>query len=104
MMVDGVERSVRLAAAAALRTLVVRRRGRARRAARIRPLRAQPPEHRRDEESDQSPGHDRRRRFLGDLAWSAAILLSLTAVAYAALHGADILGELDDLRVLPDSY
>jgi hypothetical protein len=28
----------------------------------------------------------------------------LTIVAYTALHGTDILGELDELRVVPGSY
>lgn len=44
------------------------------------------------------------RRVLGDLGWSAAILLLLVIVAYTALHGADILGALDELRVVPGGY
>lgn len=93
MMGDGIDRSVRLVAAAALLTLVARRRAR-----------APPPAPLRAQESGLSPGHDRRRRFWNDLVWSGAILLLLTIVAYAALHGADILGELDELRVIPGSY
>jgi hypothetical protein len=41
---------------------------------------------------------------LADLAWSAVVLLLLTIVVYTALHGADVLAELDDLRLVPGSY
>jgi hypothetical protein len=101
MIADGFERSVRLAAAATLLARFARRRGNTPRLSQIR--RAWPNQS-CDEEPHRSAEHDRRRRPWGDLVWSVVILLLLTIVAYTALHGADVLAELDELGLVPGGY
>jgi predicted nucleic acid-binding Zn ribbon protein len=104
MIADGIERSVRLAAAAAMLALLARRRGKAPRVlptGRARPARPDP---RCDEESRRMYERDRRRPPWADLAWSVVILLLLTVVVYTVLHGADVLTELDDLSLAPGGY
>ncbi len=102
MIADGLERSIRLAAAAALLAFFARRRGKSPRESRID--RTTRPDPRCDEGLHQGFEGNRRRGPLADLAWSAVVLLLLTIVVYTALHGADVLAELDDLRLVPDSY
>ena len=49
--------------------------------------------------------HDRQGQPWGDLALVVrSLLLLLTIVAYTALHGADVLAELDDLGLVPGAY
>jgi predicted nucleic acid-binding Zn ribbon protein len=102
MIVDGLERSIRLAAEAALLALFAGRRDKSPRAPQID--RAARPESRGDEECRQACEHNRRRQPWADLIWSFVILLLLTIVVYTALHGADVLAELDDLGLVPGAY
>ena len=102
MIADGLERSIRLAAAAALLAFFARRRGKSTRESRIdRSLRAA---RRCDEESLQASEHDRRPQPWADLLWSLVTLLLLAVVVYTALHGADVLAELDDLGLVRSPY
>ena len=101
MIADGLERSIRLAATAALLAFFARRRGKS-------PLKSQidrtaRPDH-CDQESREGPGNYRQHQPWADLLWSLVILLLLTIVVYTALHGADVLAELDDLGLVPDAY
>ena len=102
MIADGLERSIRLAAAAAVLAFFARRRGKSPRASQID--RTTRPDPRCDEESRQASEHDRRRQPWADLLWSFVTLLLLTIVVYTALHGADMLAELDDLGLVPVAY
>jgi predicted nucleic acid-binding Zn ribbon protein len=102
MIADGLERSIRLAAAAALLAFFARRRGKSPRTSQID--RAARPEPRCDEESREGSEHDRQRQPWADLIWSFVTLLLLTIVVYTALHGADVLAELDDLGLVPGGY
>ena len=95
MIADGLERSLRLAAAAALLALLARGRGKSTRESRIDHSRRATP--RCDEESHHASEHERGRRPWADLLWSLVTLLLLALVAYAALRGANVLAELDDL-------
>jgi hypothetical protein len=104
MIADGFERSIRLAAAAALLAFFARRRGKSPRASQIDRTRTTQPDPQCDEESREASEHNRRRGPLADLAWSVVILLLLTIVVYTALHGADVLAELDDLGLVPGAY
>ncbi len=102
MIDDGLERSIRLAAAAALLAFFARRRGKS-------PLESQIDRTARtdshcDEESRQGSGDHGRHQPWVDLLWSFVILLFVTIVAYTALHGADVLAELDDLGLVPGAY
>jgi hypothetical protein len=102
MTSDGLERSIRLAAAAALPAFFARRRGKS-------PLKVQTDctartDPHRDEEPHQGSGSQRRHQPWADLLWSFVILLLLTIVVYTALHGADVLAELDDLGLAPGAY
>lgn len=102
MIADGLERSGRLAAAAALLAFFSPRRGRPSRESRIdRSLRAAP---RCDEESLQASEYDRRPQPWADLLWSLVTLLLLAVVVYTAFHGADVLAELDDLGLVRSPY
>jgi predicted nucleic acid-binding Zn ribbon protein len=102
MIADGFERSIRLAAAAALLAFFARRRGKSPRVSQIdRAARREP---RCDDESRQVSEYDRRRQPWADLIWSFVTLLLLTVVVYTALHGADVLAELDDLGLIPGGY
>jgi hypothetical protein len=101
MIADGLERSVRLAAAAALLAWFARRRGNAPRVSQTDRTRPNPL---CDQEPRRSPEHDRQRRPWSDLGWSAVIMVLLTIVAYTALHGADVLAELDELGLVPGGY
>jgi hypothetical protein len=101
MIADGFERPVRLAAAAALLARFARRRGNAPRVSRIHRTR---PNQLCDQEPHRPADYDRQRRAWGDLVWSVVILLLLTIVAYTALHGADVLAELDELGLVPGGY
>jgi hypothetical protein len=104
MIADGLERSIRLAAAAALLSFFARRRGKSPRESQIDRTQTTRPDPRCDEGSHQGSEGNRRGGPLADLAWSAVVLLLLTVVVYTALHGADVLAELDDLRLVPGSY
>lgn len=95
MIADGLERSTRLAVAVALLAFFARRRGESTRESRIYP--SSRSAQRCDEESLQVAEHDRRPRPWADLIWSLVILLLLAVVVYTALHGADVLAQLDDL-------
>ncbi|MEO8566616.1 MAG: hypothetical protein ABI541_09565 [Betaproteobacteria bacterium] len=100
MIADGLERSIRLAAAAALLAFFARRRGKSPRESPLdRAPRAAP---RCDEESRQPSEH--HRQPWGDLLWSLVTLLLLSVVVYTALHGADVLAELDDLGLVRSAY
>jgi predicted nucleic acid-binding Zn ribbon protein len=102
MIADGFERSIRLAAAAALLAFFARRRGKSPRVSQIdRAARREP---RCDDESRQGSEYDRRRQPWADLIWSFVTLLLLTVVVYTALHGADVLAELDALGLIPGGY
>ena len=57
-----------------------------------------------DEASRQACENYRRHQPWADLLWSLVILLLLTIVVYTALHGADVLAELDDLGLVPGAY
>ncbi|MEP6998683.1 MAG: hypothetical protein ABI900_13610 [Betaproteobacteria bacterium] len=98
MIADGVERSVRLGAAAALLASFARRRGRTPRASSIERSRTMPGGRRSGEDAHPASGRDRPQRPWVDLAWWLAIFLLLAIVAYTALHGADVLADLDELR------
>jgi len=101
MIAEGLERSIRLVAAAAVLALFARRSGKLPRESQIdRTARRTP----RCDEASRQTSNDRRRGPLADLAWSAVVLLLLTIVVYTAWHGADVLAELDDLRLVPGSY
>ena len=102
MTADGLERSIRLAAAAALLAFFARRRGKS-------PLKSQSdrtahPDPHCDQESREGLGNHRRHQPWADLLWSSVIVLLLTIVVYTALHGADVLVELDDLGLVPGAY
>jgi hypothetical protein len=102
MTSDGLERSIRLAAAAALPAFFARRRGKSLLASQTdRTVRPVP---HCDEESHQGCGNHRRHQPWADLLWSSVILLLLSIVVYTALHGADVLVELDDLGLVPCAY
>jgi hypothetical protein len=104
MIADGIERSVRLAVAAAMLAFFARRGGKAPRVSPIDRARTTRPDPRCNEESRQASERDGRRPPWADLAWSVVILLLLTVVVYTALHGADVLAELDDLGLAPGGY
>ena len=102
MTSDGLERSIRLAAAAALLAFFARRRGKS-------PLKSQTERTARtdphgDDEWRAGSGNHRQHQPWADLLWSFVILLLLTIVVYTALHGADVLAELDDLGLVPGAY
>jgi hypothetical protein len=101
MIADRIERSVRLAAAAGVLAILARRGSKASRILPTDRPRATRLDPRCDQESRPMYERDRRRPLWADLAWSAVILLLLTLVAYTALHGADVLAELDDLGLAP---
>lgn len=102
MIADGFERSIRLAAAAALLAFFARRRGESPLESQID--RAAHTDPHCDENARQGSGNHRRHQPWADLLWSFVILLLLTIVAYTALHGADVLAELDDLGLVPGAY
>jgi predicted nucleic acid-binding Zn ribbon protein len=102
MIADGLERSVRLAAAAALLAFFARHRGKSPRESQID--RTTRPDPHCDEESREASENNRRHQPWADLLWSFVILLLLTVVVYTALHGADVLAELDDLGLVPGAY
>jgi hypothetical protein len=104
MIADGIERSVRLAAAAALLAFFARCRGKAPPVSPLDRQRPARPHPRCDEASRQAFERDRRRSPWADVAWSLVILVLLTLVVYAELHGANILSELDDLGLAPGGY
>ena len=103
MIADGLERSIRLAAAAALLAFFARRRGKSPRESQIDRTTTRPDPH-CDEESRQGSENNRRHQPWADLLWSFVILLLLTIIVYTALHGADVLAELDDLGLVPGAY
>lgn len=99
MIADGLERSIRLAAAAALLAFFARRRGKSPRESQTD--RTARPDPHCDEESRQGSGNHHQHQPWADLLWSLVILLLLTIVVYTALHGADVLAELDELDLVP---
>ena len=99
MMADGFERSIRLAAAAALLAFFARRPDRSLRESRIGRMAL-----RCDEEARQPSDPRQQPRLWADLLWSLVTLLLLSIVVYAVLHGADILAELDDLGLVRSAY
>ena len=99
MMADGFERSIRLAATAALLAFFARRADRSPRESRIARAAL-----RCEEEARQAPESRQRRRLWADLLWSLVTLLLLSVVVYTVLHGADILAELDDLGLVRSAY
>ena len=101
MIGEGIERSIRLVAAAALLAFFARRRGKSPRESRIDRSARQAP---RCDDASRQTSNDRRWGPLADVAWSAVVLLLLSIVVYTAWHGADVLAELDDLRLVPGSY
>ena len=102
MIAEGLERSIRLAAAAALLAFFARRRGKSPRPSQFD--RTMQPHPQCDSELRRAPEHHRRRPPWADLVWSAVVLLLLTIVVYTALHGADVLAELDELGLVPGEY
>ena len=102
MIADGLERSIRLAAAAGFLAFFARRRGKSPRESQID--RTPHPDLHSGEESRPAFENDRRHQPWADLLWSFVILLLLTIVVYTALHGADVLAELDDLGLVPCAY
>jgi hypothetical protein len=102
MIADGLERSIRLADAAALLAFFARRRGKSPRESQID--RTTRPDPRCAEESRRVSEDNRRHQPWADLLWPSVILLLLTIVVYTALHGADVLAELDDLGLVPGAY
>jgi predicted nucleic acid-binding Zn ribbon protein len=102
MIAEGLERSIRVAAATAVLAFFARRRGKSPRESQIdRAPRATP---RCDEELRQATEHHQRRQRWADLLWSLVTLFLLTIVVYTALHGADVLAELDDLGLVRSAY
>lgn len=102
MIADGIERSIRLAAAAALLAFFARRRGKSPRASQIDHTAR--PDRRCDEESCPASGNDRRNQPWADALWSLVILLLLTIIVYTALHAPDVLAELDELGLVSGAY
>lgn len=102
MIADGLERSIGLAAAAASLAFFALRRGKSPGESQInRSPRAAP---RCGEDSHQASEDHRRRQRWADLLWSLITLLLLAVVVYTALHGADVLAELDDLGLVRSAY
>ena len=99
MSADGVGRSVRRGAAAVLLALFARRRVGTPRASSIERSRTMPGGRRSGEDGHPASGRDRPQRPWIDLVWWLAIFLLLAIVAYTALHGADVLADLDELRL-----
>jgi hypothetical protein len=102
VIADGLERSIRLAAAAALLAFFARRRGKSPRESQID--RTTRPDPHCTEESRQASEDNRRHQPWADLLWSFVILFLLTIVVYTVLHGADVLAELDDLGLVRGAY
>ncbi|HEX4522382.1 MAG TPA: hypothetical protein VH704_02595 [Casimicrobiaceae bacterium] len=102
VIADGIERSIRLAAAAALLAFFARRRGKSPRASQLdHPTR---PGRHCNEDSRQAAENNRRNQPWADVLCSLVVLLLLTIVVYTALHGPDVLAELDELGLVSGAY